>query len=167
MSVAWCIRSPFLSSSSPSFTTPSFGSSFEPDIFRRFATKKAAGTSKNGRDSAGRRLGPKKNHLEAVTVGNIIVRQRGTVYRPGLNVTLGKDHTISSLIDGRVFFTYNAERKRAVVNVLSHEAIAEAKQQVQSTFQPHFLNKPTPAAFEKLQQSIIAHHEKHNETLKQ
>ena len=64
------------------------------------ATKKAGGSSKNGRDSAGRRLGIKKYGGEAVIPGNIIARQRGTKWHPGNNVGLGKDHTIFSLISG-------------------------------------------------------------------
>ena len=68
------------------------------------AHKKAGGSSRNGRDSAGRRLGVKKFGSEAVVAGNIIIRQRGTKYHPGLNVGMGKDHTIFSLIDGHVKF---------------------------------------------------------------
>jgi large subunit ribosomal protein L27 len=69
------------------------------------AHKKAGGSSRNGRDSEGRRLGVKKFGGEIVLAGNIIVRQRGTKYRPGKNVGLGKDHTIFSLIDGQVLFS--------------------------------------------------------------
>lgn len=68
------------------------------------ATKKAGGSSNNGRDSAGRRLGIKKFGGEAVIAGNIIVRQRGTKWKPGKNVGLGKDHTIFALVDGQVKF---------------------------------------------------------------
>ena len=68
------------------------------------ATKKAGGSSKNGRDSAGRRLGVKRSDGQAVTGGCIIVRQRGTKYYPGSNVGLGRDHTIFSLIEGLVSF---------------------------------------------------------------
>jgi len=69
------------------------------------ATKKAGGSSKNGRDSAGRRLGLKKSDGQAVIPGNIIVRQRGTKFHVGQNVGIGKDHTIFSLISGSVSFT--------------------------------------------------------------
>jgi large subunit ribosomal protein L27 len=69
------------------------------------AHKKAGGSSRNGRDTAGRRLGIKKFGGEAVIPGNIIVRQRGTKWRPGDNVGLGKDHTIFALKEGRVSFT--------------------------------------------------------------
>jgi large subunit ribosomal protein L27 len=68
------------------------------------AHKKAGGSSRNGRDSAGRRLGVKKYGGEIVIPGNIIVRQRGTKWRPGSGVGLGKDHTIFALIGGRVGF---------------------------------------------------------------
>ena len=68
------------------------------------AHKKAGGSSRNGRDSAGRRLGVKKFGGECVTGGNIIVRQRGTKYYPGNNVGMGKDHTLFALTDGQVAF---------------------------------------------------------------
>jgi large subunit ribosomal protein L27 len=68
------------------------------------AHKKAGGSSNNGRDSIGRRLGVKKFGGESVIPGNIIIRQRGTKWRPGRNVGLGKDHTIFALIEGRVKF---------------------------------------------------------------
>jgi large subunit ribosomal protein L27 len=68
------------------------------------AHKKAGGSSRNGRDSAGRRLGVKKFGGEAVLAGNIIVRQRGTKYYAGSNVGMGKDHTLFALTDGRVSF---------------------------------------------------------------
>ena len=69
------------------------------------AHKKAGGSSRNGRDSAGRRLGVKKFGGEEVVSGHIIVRQRGTKYHPGSNVGIGKDHTLFALTDGRVKFT--------------------------------------------------------------
>ena len=68
------------------------------------AHKKAGGSSRNGRDSAGRRLGVKKYGGESVLAGNIIVRQRGTKVKPGANVGLGKDHTLFALVEGRVSF---------------------------------------------------------------
>ncbi len=73
------------------------------------AHKKAGGSSRNGRDTAGRRLGVKKFGGESVVAGNIIIRQRGTKMKPGLNVGLGKDHTIFALTDGHVKFTRKAE----------------------------------------------------------
>ena len=68
------------------------------------AHKKAGGSSRNGRDSAGRRLGVKKFGGETVLAGNIIVRQRGTKWYPGAGVGMGKDHTLFALTDGRVSF---------------------------------------------------------------
>ena len=68
------------------------------------AHKKAGGSSRNGRDSAGRRLGVKKFGGEAVIPGNIIIRQRGTKWHPGDNVGMGKDHTIFAKSEGKVAF---------------------------------------------------------------
>lgn len=68
------------------------------------AHKKAGGSSRNGRDSAGRRLGVKKYGGEIVVPGNIIVRQRGTRFHPGVNVGVGKDHTLFATAPGRVAF---------------------------------------------------------------
>jgi len=81
------------------------------------AHKKAGGSSRNGRDSEGRRLGVKKSGGQEVLAGNIIIRQRGTKYRPGKNVGLGKDHTIFALLDGNVLFT-KGKNGRAKVNVV-------------------------------------------------
>ncbi len=72
------------------------------------AHKKAGGSSRNGRDSAGRRLGVKKSGGQAVIPGNIIIRQRGTKYHPGDNVGIGKDHTIFATLAGRVSFRRRA-----------------------------------------------------------
>ncbi len=72
------------------------------------AHKKAGGSSRNGRDTAGRRLGIKKFGGEAVLAGNIILRQRGTKWKPGTNVGLGRDHTIFALIPGHVKFARRA-----------------------------------------------------------
>ena len=68
------------------------------------AHKKAGGSSRNGRDSAGRRLGVKKFGGEIAIPGNILVRQRGTKFYPGTNVGIGKDHTLFALVEGRVTF---------------------------------------------------------------
>jgi large subunit ribosomal protein L27 len=87
------------------------------------AHKKAGGSSRNGRDSAGRRLGVKKFGDEAVIAGNIIIRQRGTKWHPGTNVGMGKDHTLFALVDGRVKFVAKANG-RTYVNVAP--AMAEA-----------------------------------------
>ncbi len=75
------------------------------------AHKKAGGSSRNGRDTAGRRLGVKKYGGESVIAGNIIIRQRGTRWKPGTNVGLGKDHTIFALIDGHVKFETKADSR--------------------------------------------------------
>ncbi len=72
------------------------------------AHKKAGGSSRNGRDSRGRRLGVKKSDGQAVIAGNIIVRQRGTKWKPGSNVGLGRDHTIFATTDGVVKFSRGA-----------------------------------------------------------
>ncbi len=69
------------------------------------AHKKAGGSSRNGRDSAGRRLGVKKFGGERVRAGNIIVRQRGTKFHPGSGVGIGKDHTLFALAEGHVEFS--------------------------------------------------------------
>ena len=66
------------------------------------AHKKAGGSSRNGRDTEGRRLGIKKSGGQSVIAGNIILRQRGTKWKPGQNVGLGRDHTIFALVDGKV-----------------------------------------------------------------
>jgi large subunit ribosomal protein L27 len=68
------------------------------------AHKKAGGSSRNGRDSQSKRLGVKKFGGEVAVAGNILVRQRGTKYYPGVNVGIGKDHTLFALTDGRVRF---------------------------------------------------------------
>ncbi len=75
------------------------------------AHKKSGGSSNNGRDSEGRRLGVKKFGGEAVIPGNIIIRQRGTKYHPGQNVGLGKDHTIFATSEGKVEFKTKADDK--------------------------------------------------------
>lgn len=78
------------------------------------AHKKGSGTSRNGRDSAGRRLGVKAFAGETVRAGAIIVRQRGTRFYPGANVGIGKDHTIYSTVDGIVMFDWAKKNKRRV-----------------------------------------------------
>lgn len=81
------------------------------------ATKKAGGSSRNGRDSAGRRLGVKKYGGEFVEAGNIIVRQRGTKWHPGKNVGIGKDHTIFAKISGIVGFVNSARKNRTFIEI--------------------------------------------------
>ena len=78
------------------------------------AHKKAGGSSRNGRDSAGRRLGVKKFGGELVVPGNIIIRQRGTKYHADKNVGMGKDHTLFALVEGRVQFIKRAGNKTFV-----------------------------------------------------
>jgi large subunit ribosomal protein L27 len=72
------------------------------------AHKKAGGSSRNGRDTIGKRLGVKKFGGEHVIPGNIIVRQRGTKWKPGTNVGLGRDHTIFALVEGKVTYQTKA-----------------------------------------------------------
>ena len=78
------------------------------------STKKGGGSTSNGRDSIGKRLGVKKFGGEAVKAGNIIIRQRGTTFHPGLNVGLGKDFTIFALSDGVVKFERFRKNKTRV-----------------------------------------------------
>ncbi|MEI6641888.1 MAG: 50S ribosomal protein L27 [Novosphingobium sp.] len=86
------------------------------------AHKKAGGSSRNGRDSAGRRLGVKKFGDQLVIGGNIIIRQRGTRVYPGANVGMGKDHTLFALAEGRVRF-HSGKLGRKYVSV---DMVAEA-----------------------------------------
>ncbi|GAN76076.1 50S ribosomal protein L27 [Acidisphaera rubrifaciens] len=86
------------------------------------AHKKAGGSSRNGRDTEGRRLGVKKSGGQAVIAGNIIIRQRGTRWKPGQNVGLGRDHTIFALIDGRVAFQRKSEGRVHVSVVPANDA---------------------------------------------
>lgn len=78
------------------------------------AHKKGAGSSRNGRDSQSKRLGVKLFGGQAAKAGSIIVRQRGTKHNPGLNVGLGKDHTLFALTDGEVEFTRKRDNKTYV-----------------------------------------------------
>jgi large subunit ribosomal protein L27 len=78
------------------------------------AHKKAGGSSRNGRDSAGRRLGVKRYGGEDVLSGNIILRQRGTKFHPGRNVGIGKDHTIFATAEGKVIFRRSSEGRTFV-----------------------------------------------------
>ena len=86
------------------------------------AHKKAGGSSRNGRDSAGQRLGVKKFGGEAVVPGNIIVRQRGTKFHPGVNVGMGKDHTLYALVDGKVEFKVSGAAGKTVVSVVEAQS---------------------------------------------
>ncbi len=82
------------------------------------AHKKAAGSSRNGRDSESKRLGVKRYGGQFVLAGNIIVRQRGTKLHAGENVGMGKDHTLFALVDGKVQFTIKGAQKRHMVMVV-------------------------------------------------
>ncbi|MEZ5773594.1 MAG: 50S ribosomal protein L27 [Hyphomicrobiaceae bacterium] len=88
------------------------------------AHKKAGGSSRNGRDSDGRRLGVKKYGGEHVIPGNIIVRQRGTKWHPGVGVGMGTDHTIFAEREGRVEFA-TKRNGRTFINVVALKAAAE------------------------------------------
>jgi large subunit ribosomal protein L27 len=78
------------------------------------AHKKAGGSSRNGRDTAGRRLGVKKFGAEEVLAGNILVRQRGTKFHPGANVGMGKDHTLFAKANGTVDFKHSSNGRTFV-----------------------------------------------------
>ena len=82
------------------------------------AHKKAGGSTRNGRDSHSKRLGVKCFGGESVQAGNIIVRQRGTAFHPGVNVGLGRDHTLFAVADGRVMFEVKGAKSRRYVNVV-------------------------------------------------
>ena len=88
------------------------------------AHKKAGGSSRNGRDSAGKRLGIKLFGGQIVVAGNILARQRGTKWHPGHNVGLGKDHTLFALIEGRVEFLIKGAQRRRTVRVTPLEQVA-------------------------------------------
>ena len=81
------------------------------------AHKKAGGSSRNGRDSQSKRLGVKAYGSELIEAGSIIVRQRGTQVHPGVNVGVGKDHTLYALVDGRVTFRVKGELQHKYANV--------------------------------------------------
>ncbi len=87
------------------------------------AHKKGMGSSRNGRDSAGKRLGVKRGDGELVRAGTILVRQRGTPVKPGTNVGVGRDHTLFALVDGNVKFE-NATQDRKRVSVYAPAGVA-------------------------------------------
>ena len=84
-----------------------------------FASKKGAGSTRNGRDSNAQRLGVKRFGGERVLAGNIIVRQRGTKFYPGENVGIGKDHTLFALVEGTVEFSIRRNKKHVSIAPLS------------------------------------------------
>ena len=83
------------------------------------AHKKAGGSTRNGRDSHSKRLGVKRYGSETVRAGNIIVRQRGTKFHPGVNVGCGRDHTLYATADGTVVFEQKGARNRTFVSVVA------------------------------------------------
>jgi len=83
------------------------------------AHKKAGGSSRNGRDSISKRLGVKRYGGEQVLAGNIIVRQRGSTFHPGVNVGMGKDYTLFAKSDGRVLFETKGRPQRKLVSVVA------------------------------------------------
>jgi len=82
------------------------------------AHKKAGGSSRNGRDSQSKRLGVKRFGDQQVTAGNILIRQRGTHFHPGVNVGCGRDHTLFALVDGKVKFETKGAKQRSFVSVI-------------------------------------------------
>jgi len=84
------------------------------------AHKKAGGSTKNGRDSESKRLGVKKFGGESVVAGNIIIRQRGTHYHAGVNVGIGRDHTLFAKSDGHIKFEKKGPKNRQFVNVVTN-----------------------------------------------
>ena len=85
------------------------------------AHKKAGGSSRNGRDSQAKRLGVKVYGGETISAGSIIVRQRGTQFHPGVNVGIGRDHTLFALTDGHVRFDTRGVQNRRTVSVLAQQ----------------------------------------------
>ena len=90
------------------------------------AHKKAGGSSRNGRDSQSKRLGVKVYGGEVIRAGGIIIRQRGTTIHPGVNVGIGKDHTLFALVDGNVKFSTKGPKQHKFVNVVASVAEAAA-----------------------------------------
>jgi len=82
------------------------------------AHKKAGGSSRNGRDSESKRLGVKSYAGELINAGSIIVRQRGTRFHPGVNVGMGKDHTLFALVEGKVLFATKGKEQKKVVSIV-------------------------------------------------
>lgn len=89
------------------------------------ASKKGAGSSKNGRESHSKRLGVKRYGGQAVLAGNILIRQRGTQFHPGVNVGIGKDHTLFALTDGKVAFKLG-RLGRQFVSIIANDSVAIA-----------------------------------------
>ncbi|KAJ2345485.1 54S ribosomal protein L2 mitochondrial [Coemansia erecta] len=118
----------------------------------RFATKKSGGSSRNGRDSIGRRLGFKKQQNEYVVPGNIIVRQRGTKFHPGENVGMGKDHTLFALQPGYVKVYVDSrikEGRRHIAVALDKEDTKFPRCPYEKRVRPFFLVDQTRMALEQ------------------
>lgn len=90
------------------------------------ATKKAGGSTRNGRDSNPKYLGVKRYGGQVVKAGEILIRQRGTAYHPGMNVGLGRDHTLFALAAGRVVFAVKGKLKKRTVSIEAVEASSAA-----------------------------------------
>lgn len=86
------------------------------------AHKKAGGSTRNGRDSKPKYLGVKRYGGQWVNAGEILVRQRGTPFHPGVNVGCGRDHTLYALVSGRVLFSIKGVKKRRLVNIVADDA---------------------------------------------
>ena len=86
------------------------------------AHKKAGGSSRNGRDSESKRLGVKRFGGQLVLAGNILVRQRGTQFHPGVGVGIGKDHTLFALVDGHVAFALKGAKRQRTVSIVAAAA---------------------------------------------
>mmetsp|Transcript_11165 Transcript_11165/g.19084 ORF Transcript_11165/g.19084 Transcript_11165/m.19084 type:complete len:143 (+) Transcript_11165:103-531(+) len=95
--------------------------------FERWASKKQGGSTSNGRDSAGRRLGVKKFAGEHVIPGNILVRQRGTKFHAGENIRMGRDHTLMALVEGFARFHIDKLTKRRYISVADTRELATQK----------------------------------------
>ena len=91
------------------------------------AHKKAGGSSRNGRDSESKRLGVKRYAGQTVRAGNIIIRQRGSSFHPGVNVGMGKDHTLFALTEGKVKFDVKGPKSRRTVSVLAESGAIVTK----------------------------------------
>jgi len=122
------------------------------------AHKKGVGSTDNGRDSNSKRLGVKLFGGQAARAGNIIIRQRGTKFHPGLNVGMGKDHTLFALIDGTVAFK-KKRLNRTFVDILPVDGAAEAAPKKKAAPKKEAIPQeaaPTPKSVEKVEESAVA-----------
>ena len=121
-------------------------------LSRSFATKVAAGVTKNNKDSAGKRLGVKIFGGQAIGYNKILVRQRGFMYRPGYNVLIGRDHTLHSTVEGYVLHEYDDVRKKTVVSVVPWKLPVKPKLKVGFCYHPELfperaLENPAPGNY--------------------